>query len=240
LSSLDAPVTFVPAVLVEPATVKIRDLTTSGQQETAEFNCWSATRSAFPLTIRDEKSGGHVVCTWKPLTDEQRLELGKTQKLPVLAGYRVSVTVHERRNDVPLDLGSLERKLLITGPPDSEPAVVTVVGRVRGEVAVQGGEDGERIDLRSFAAAKGTEKTIPLVADDANVQLRLDSWTPSYLEVRLEPRETTDGRRRWDLQVKVPPRAVIGALPPDAAVIMRVEGTTPRRLRLPLSGQGTQ
>ncbi len=238
--TLQAAVTFVPPVLVEPAVVKVRDLTASGQQETAEFTAWSATRASFPLAVQEEKPGGHIACTWKPLTEEQLREFARSQKLPVKAGYRVSVTVHERREGAPLDLGPLERKLLVTGPAGSEPAAVRVAGLVRGAVATASPEDAEGIHLRSFSTAAGAGKTVPLVAEDEKVQLRLEAATPDYLDVRLEPRETTDGRRRWDLHVKVPPRAVVGPLPPEAAVILRLEGTAPRRLRLPVSGQGTQ
>jgi hypothetical protein len=126
------------------------------------------------------------------------------------------------------------------GPADRPPAEVTLTGVVRGEVAALTAEDAEGIQLKSFPADRGTEKTIGLVSDQPNVQLRLDGWTPDTLGVQLAPARTVDGRQRWDLSVKVPPRGVVGALPDDSAVILRIEGETPRRMRLPLHGQGTQ
>jgi hypothetical protein len=205
-----------------------------------EFTCWSATRPAFPLTVREEQASGNVDCTWRPLTEAECRDFGPKHQTRVRAGYRVRVTVHERREGVPLDLGPFRRKLVVTGPVDGETASVTVAGVVRGEVALAAPENADRIDLRSFPAAAGTEKKVTLVAEEANVDMRLDSRTPNYLDVRLEPHEATDGRRRWDLFVQVPPRAVLGPLPEDAAVILRIEGAVTHRMRLPLSGQGTQ
>jgi hypothetical protein len=238
--TLSAVVIFVPPILVESDTVKLKDLASPGQEETVEFNCWSATRAQFPLTVREAKASGNVVHETRPLTEVECRALATATRARVKAGYRVRVTVRERRDGAVLDLGPFQYKLVLAGPPDRPPAEVTLTGVVRGEVAVASAEDAAGIQLRTFPAEKGTEKTIGIVSDRGNMNLRLEAWTPEAIEVRLGPGKMIDGRQRWELFVKVPPRAVVGALPEDSAVILRVEGDTPRRMRLPVHGQGIQ
>lgn len=239
-AEVQAPVMIVPALMVDPPVLKLRDLTTAGQEETAEFTCWSATRDAFPLKVEDAKPGGAVACDWQPLTEEACRAFGAAHRTRVRAGYRVQVTVRERQDGNRLDLGPFERKLVVTGPADAEPATLPLIGAVRGEVTIAGREQADDIDLHDFPAAKGIEKQVTLVTDDGDLQLRLDPATPDYLKARLGAPKTVDGRRRWELHIEVAARAVVGPLPTDAAVVLRIDSATPRRMRLPVRGQATQ
>src|SRR5262249_47386719 len=157
---LSARVHFVPPILVDTDTLKVKDLVTPGQEETVEFRCWSATRAQFPLSVQDAKASGNVVCETKALSAEERQALAASSGSRVRAGYRVRVTVHERRDGAVLDLGPFRRKLLLAGPPDRAPREVTLTGVVRGEIAVASADDADGIQLRSFPAAKGTEKIV--------------------------------------------------------------------------------
>jgi len=238
---LQVPLAFVPAIRVDPATVKVRDIAGKDQQETAELTCWSSTRTHFPLTVREENGSDCFVAGIRPLTADERQTLATQQKCRVLSGYRVTVTVHERRpNGDPLDLGPLERKLRLNGPADCDAATVTLTGMVRGEVKVLSVADADRIELGSFSVARGTSKTVPLAGSMEVTDLVLESCQPDHLQARLERRPDADGRKRWDLHVTAPPQRVVGRLPADSVIVLQTRGDVPRRMRIPVAGQGTQ
>jgi hypothetical protein len=106
----------------------------------------------------------------------------------------------------------------------------------RGEVKVGLPQDRDQIDLGPFKANKGASKMIPLTLEDDTLELLPDVEKPAFLEVQLK----RGGANRWELEVQVPPGAVAGRLPRDSAVTLTVKGTPPRRLRIPVVGQGTQ
>jgi hypothetical protein len=229
---------IVPALQVDTASLKLRDLEPRGQ-DTVEFACWSETRPSFRLKARKESLEANIDVALEPLSAEQCGALGRTQKARVLSGYRGHITVHERRDGKALPLGALQQKVVLDGPEGTEPITLTLHGRVRGEVRIL--PDGDDvIALKEFLTARGTERKVVLGTEDEKVDLKLDSFTPANIAVKLEPAKSTDGNKRWELTIQVPPRAVVGSLPSDAAVYLLVQGEVTRKLKLPLSGQGTQ
>lgn len=236
-----AAVTLVPAIQVDSEPLKLRDLSVKGQQESVEFLCWSATRLRFPLRVQRDSLGPNTYCAFDPLSEEQCRELARTHENGVRSGYRVRVTVQERRDKEALDLGMLERKLVLQGPPGAAPVGVKITGKVRGEVKLLAPGNGDSIDLGSFPTAAGKKLPVTLGADDANVELHLEGWAPRDLDVQLSEPATVDGQKRWTLDLKAEPRAVVGPLPADSKVVLKVQqGGVTRRMLLPLRGQGTQ
>jgi hypothetical protein len=216
-------------------------LTAKEPQTTAEFMCWSSTRPEFPLTVQEETANACFVFTKKPLDEDECRALADARNTPVLSGYRVKLQVYEKRSEKEqLDLGPFRRMITFHAGPATQPAVAMVHGVVRGDVKLLATQDPDRLDLGSFAAARGTAKTVVLEMDSADGQLKLESAAPAFLEVRLEPRATEAGRKRWDLSVTVPAGAFAGRLPADSAVILQLRGPTNRRLRIPLLGHATQ
>lgn len=229
--------TLVPAVRVDTAELKLKDLGPRSQ-ESAEFNCWSETRGTFYLEPRKETLGPNMDLSLEPLSAEQCDALAREHMARVLSGYRGRLTVHERRDGKAMPLGPLEQKLVLDGPEGTEPVTLTLRGRVRGEVRIVSGDDS--MSLGEFPAARGIEKSVLLGAEEEKVELQLDSYTPASIKAELTPAKTTDGMKRWELLIRVPPRAVAGPLPADSAVYLLVKGEVTRKLKLPLSGQGTQ
>jgi hypothetical protein len=216
----------------------VPEIGTPGQREVVEFDCWSSTRSKLPLSAREEKGDPCFTCSVRPLAAVEREGLASRYKTRVLAGWRVRVTVSERASESELlELGPLRRRVLLTGEKEWEPGEIVLTGLVRGEVRLPEGSAGQ-IDLRTFAATRGAVKTVPLTTETAGTGLRLVSWSPDYLEVRLA-KGPAEGRR-WDLTVRVPPGRVAGPLPADSAVILLTEGERPRRVRVPVTGIATQ
>lgn len=237
VKTLRVPLNFVPALRVSPASVTVPDLGIRGREHPVEFMCWSSTRGGFPLMAREESGSPCFVCTAQPLDAGQREELSQREKCRVLAGYRVTVTVHESRDGQPLDLGPFHRRILLTaGPGDGESAAVTMQGMVRGEVTFLNPEDKDRIDLGLFRADRGGAKTVPLETSQDGPELQVSSRTPTWLDVHL----ARVGGRRWNLTVEVPANRLTGRLPDNSAVIVRTQGAGTRRMRIPVTGQATR
>lgn len=237
---LELPVAFVPPVLVDAPELRVNDLAARDQKETVSFNCWSATRDDFVPKVAEEK--GHPCFTFEHrlLTADESAALAQKFQMRVRAGYRVTVTVHERRgNNVQLDLGPFRKQLAVGGVGGADPLHLPIAGTVRGEVALRSSDSKDIIDLGSFRTARGVSKTVILTADVQSLQLKLDAVTPDFLIGHLESKGLVDGVRRWELTVTVPPGRS-GRLPPDAAVILQTQGDAPRRMRVPVVGEAIQ
>jgi len=219
--------------------LQVRELNAKGQKETVEFRCWSSTRDSFELKVAEDRPNPCIKCDWQPMTEEERDDLAKkmNHQTRVRSGYRVTVTVHERISDKELlDLGPFHRRLIVTGPDTRESVILS--GSVKGEVRLRS-TDKDVIDLGSFRAAQGKSKTMTLTSEQPDLRLRLDSWSPDYLEAVLDPPKTVDGVKRWELTVTVPAGRA-GRLPADSAVILQTQGESGRRMRIPVTGEATQ
>jgi hypothetical protein len=242
------PLAIVQPLLVAPLTIHVGDLKLNEQRE-GEFYIWSATRPS--LNVRVEAAtpdpcvevGGLV-----PLSDQELQELPQklvqTGIIPRLTrmrcGYKVKVTVYERRGDHQLEMGPLGRRVLIKadnldfGAEEAPTVAVTAV--VRGPIRIGGPSDNDRIDLGTFPAKRGVDKQVVITSLDTTIGLKVVGQTPDSLQVRLKEQPQGIGQKRWLLTVEVPPNSFSGPLPPDTAVRLQIDGAPPRSVRVPVIG----
>ncbi|HEX3147941.1 MAG TPA: hypothetical protein VHR66_07640, partial [Gemmataceae bacterium] len=161
--------------------------------------------------------------------------------------YKINVTVRERteievdgkKQLRQMDLGLIERKLLVSAVNGGS-APVGLKGRVLGDVSFLSGSIEGRIDLgNSFPADQDWTKDVALLAERPGLDLSLDTvaTTPNYLKVKLDALDPIDGRNHWRLRVTVPKGSVYTALPEGSAIVLNTTGPNPRRLRIPIRGQ---
>jgi len=230
------PVNFVPALQVFPTEAALPDVAAAGQAAAVEFWCWSRTRAAIPLQLKLQGGERGFACSSREATVAERAALPREIEASTVRGLqRVTVTLTDA---AALDLGPFERRLVLTAEPAVEPAYAIVEGIVRGPVAVGAPRDRDRVDLGAFAARKGTQRLIPLEAEQAGLTLQVLAVTPAFLDVKLEALPAAAGRPRWQLAVAVPAGAAAGRLPPNSGVLLRLPDQ--RRLRIPVTGQATQ
>lgn len=243
LPRLEIALAFVPAVRIQPPFVTLPDLPTRGTAE-AEFVAWSSTRPRFKLDAKADTQHPCVEVAVTPLTEAERERWAPTLKSRVQSGYLVRVKVHERRSDKEqLDLGPFRRKIELVSDAAAEPLHVELTGNVRGEVVLDASTDG-RLTLGSFPARTGMKKQFILVSDHPGAELLdevvVEPPEAGYLVVKLgkDKQASGGGRTQWNLSVQVPPGRTAGTLPRGTAVVLKIQGDPPRRLRLPVTGTG--
>lgn len=235
--SLGARVRFVPPFMVDPAEVRFRPLTSEGQKETAEFFCWSASRPRFDLKAREETGDPSFECVATPLTATELQALAGRTNSAALAGYRVKVQVAPQQGARPFDLGLFTRWIELKSDASSRPLRVKVAGVVRGELALEAPGNLDWIDFGEFAAARGASKTAYLEADQPQPDLKVVSCQPAFLKWDFKPVDK-DASTRWELRVRVPPRALKGRIPTGSGIMVEMKGG--RKMWIPITGQATQ
>ncbi len=239
---LQALVSVVPAVRAYPTWVDIKRWDPAGVGR-AEFRCFSATRTGFPLTAR-EVSGDP--CVWTeviPLTGtECRLlekEVGIRAQMPmrVLSGYRVRVTVSQSRGDRQLEQGHFERWIKLQAP-GGEIDDVRVTGFTRGDVTVGTEKDDGKINLSSFRRDLRKTQTVPVwTSPGVDLDPEKIEKKPDFMEVELRKVHggDTDQATGWQLRVSIPPNPPVEGWPADSAIILHTRGKTAQRIRIPVN-----
>lgn len=209
----------------------------------AEFLVWSPTRDQLKFALNDRVGDSLFRLDVRPLSPNECAELqtklrGEDILTRVRAAWKVNVTVHENNGKHQLDQGHFIRAVTIDVPEASEdiPALY-VVGRVQGEVRVGAADANGKINLGPFQAQFGTEKRVVLAANNRAIDLEIQSAPPTLRCAITEEKSTKS--KQWQLRVEVPPGAVVGAVPDDFAVILRIKGTK-RSIRIPIVGSGVQ
>jgi hypothetical protein len=242
---LEIPIDILPPVFTVPVALHVdRPLVAGGGgQETVSFNCWSATRPSFGLDVRVAGPTPECFVVEKtPLTGaDLEKAAGDAKALKPICGYRVSVTVYERRNGRQLDLGPFYRKVELRMPGEPEPHPMDLTGSVVGDVGIPAEEpkDRDRVVFTTFPSSRGMSKPVYLESNKPGLELELAEKSPDYLEVALGKPRTEGGRTTWELTVTVPPNRASGRFPKDAAVVLTIKGDPPRRIRLPVVGMAT-
>jgi hypothetical protein len=241
---LEIPARFVPVLQVAQPEVKVEELN-YGEQKTVEFLCWSSTRAKFSLKAKENSGDACFTCACTPLSDEECRQAAPKVASRVLAGYNVKVTVRER---VPegsqLDWGPFLRRIVLTSDPDIEPTDVELRGRVIGEIIIGIDEDKGAIVLGEFSAKNGKTKTIRLTPLQAGADLQFERVEPptlDYIKLKsLTKIPAKIGRPEWDLSVEAKPGCPPGPLPRHSAIILKVAGTNPHNVRIPVRGLAYQ
>jgi hypothetical protein len=245
---LNTAAAFVMPVRYSPAIKDIGYLGPRGSAH-AEFWFWSATRDRFDLDVREKREDPCFVFRATDLTPEQcrqlekRLNTERGFSTRVKRAYKVEVEVYEQRGGKQLDLGPFQRNVPMVvdnaPPPEGENGPL-LKGWVRNnDIVIGNPEDLGHIDLKTFPLDGGRERRVPL-STDATVTLALDQ-VPSFLDAELTLKEKANGKARWELRVKVKPRMLRpGMLPDDSAILLRLEGPSARRIRIPVLGNAVQ
>jgi hypothetical protein len=251
-TTLEAPVSIVPAFHSWPDTLKLRtDLQPNGQ-ETVETYVWSSTRAGFTVSAHEESNHPCFKCECLPIRgqDFEKVTMLLNERGPThpLTMYRVRITVRERVGENQMDLGPFTHKIvLISDQRDFPKNAVTLDGTVRGDIKVGGVEaedqrvqrERDKIVLRIFRSDRGTTQTIPIESTQTGTNLSVDSVSPSYLEAVLKPVEQTALGDRWNLTLTVAPNRVTGRLPVDSVVVLKTSNVPPRRVRIPVLGRAS-
>ncbi len=209
-----------------------------GGKGKAEFLVWSPTRADAKFELpKDDPLFEMAVKEFTPaecaaLQVKLRQEEFNTR---VRAAWTITVTVHEQKSKNQLDQGYFMRVLKIDLPvavEDLPPLVIT--GTVKSDIRVGAVNDQGRINLQSFPAQYGTKKTFVL-STETNTELDLANIQhPAGLKVQL----TEMAKRKWALNVEVPPNRFFGPITEDNVVILRTKAG--RSIRIPLMGHAVQ
>jgi hypothetical protein len=238
----------VGALLVDPIRLDREEVNFgvlgAGDAETKVLYCWSSTRPNFRLKARPT-GDPFVRCEVERINEEETRALrGKIG--PVLAGYRVTVSVRERIDDrTRSDEGVFQQRVDLfpsDGKVKLEPLEVTLRGLVRGDVLVQGAETG--IALGQFPANRGTRHEVTLSTKEPDLDLQVAGYPP-FMTVELK-KEKTSGNPRWKLWLGIGRDQASGAFPradneiyKDTAIYLKIGGEGARRIRIPVSGTAT-
>lgn len=237
-ATIELPMVYVPPITISPPEAPINELT-SGSRQTIGFTCFSATRSDFTLSAREEHDDPCFEVTCEPRSLEKLakdLADFEEKKFPIMRGYTIWVTVHENRNGKQLDFGPFRRRIFVYCDAVPEPAAVVVTGSVASDLRVVGDKQS-RINLGVFDADSAFTKSWLLESDRPGLQLALESHAPAILKVNLgEPQPTLAGGRQWKLEITVPRNSVNGWMPPASEIVLKTQDAASRRFRIPLSG----
>lgn len=251
---LIVPVKVVYPLLCDPMRKSVGILGL-GEQASAVFHVWSATRNADTLDVSfgpQEKDPLFTVES-RPLTDKERADLqaqvneqskGQTNTR-VRVGFLVTATVHEQGGGQQMDQGPFKHSLPIV----LDQALVTfptpdVTGHVRGPLDVGGEGDRAGVQFKQFSAAESKSVSIPIYGNP-QFKLHVAQQEPPFLQVELKHnvKESTPARGRWDLKVTIPSGRWTGPLPESSGVVLVIDPIgkeKARRVRIPVIGTATQ
>ncbi len=235
----------VAALSILPARVDVGELN-FGEKATREFQVFSVTRSFTldPSMIKDPLQDSCLsIDAIVPMTDAEKETLAvqirpKDSPPPeIRSGYKVRVTLHERKGDKQLDLGKQDRTLEVW-LADGEKAGFTISALVRGDVqVVEGSEVRDVIDFGPrYRSNLEKVKKVRLVAKrpDLDLELLPEERYPSFLQPELSEPMLVQGKKQWTLTVTIPKDTLYQELPLNSAIVVRTKETPPRRFKIPV------
>jgi hypothetical protein len=238
----------------------------------ASFLAWSSTRAELKLRVRARRAGDPKADPFevgKPvrLSEEDRAALERLHNPEggpppgqgdlagrVLCAYRIPVTLRAVSADgkTPFDLGPFRRWVQIEAADAGDPVQASLVGRVRGLVAVANDEQGGVVSVGTFQRSKGKSTEVMLESEAEGVRLKVDRGpgrTPDFLTADLGTPERSGRTQTWRMRVGVKPNTVSGPFPRpedpgsrDTSVYLKVsrlvggKETALPPLRIPVSG----
>lgn len=242
---------FVEPLYIHPQSreLLLDTLNAGDKPKQGSFLVLSATRNAFELQAESEaeQQARHPfvrVAAPERLAGDTLEQVRNRMALPVLSGYRVTVTVSERAPDGrQIDVGPYRAVVRLKSDATETPVEVTVAGQAVGEVTViSEGDTRDRIRLETFPARIGITRKATLEGPPT-MKLAVDT-VPDFMKVDLkEETAAAPGRRAWSLTVTIAPNAVTGPFPRnddlllrDTAIYLKTQSDPPRRIRIPVSG----
>jgi hypothetical protein len=252
-TNLELPVNIVPSLCVWPPALRLADMDSTSPSASAEFYAWSSTRANMTVLAHESRGDPAFTCVLEQLTGPQfraarallteRLEVedrgdfeaenAKPPPQPVSL-YRVKVIARDQPPDAPLDWGLFHHEILVTSDLGLMSIVVPVTGHMHGPI-----KSPAQILFETFPARDGKTATIALTSNVPGIGLQVESRSPAYLGTDLMESKEMDGTSRWELTVRVPPNRLMGALPSDSAIVLKVLSSGSRRIRIPVVGKAT-
>src|SRR5262249_27487865 len=136
--------------------------------------------------------------------------------------------------EAPLDWGVFHHDITVTSDLGLMSIAIPVTGNMHGPI-----KSPAQILFETFPARDGKTVTIALAGNAPGISLSVEKRSPDYLGADLKESKEMDGPSRWELSVRVPPNRLTGALPADSAIVLRVQGSGSRRIRIPVLGKAT-
>ena len=225
---LNTPIMVVNPAIIEEKTKNAGVLTAEQHEATpAEFICWSATRTSLAVKAAEGSDPFLILGKPIPLTSDERKQLEERLKVRALCGYRLLVTVRDRLDDGrPIELGPFRRNIYLQVDDEKKPLVddgteplkVTLIGRVKGDLAVLAPDGQDQIEMGNkgyFDAPFGDVKEATLETTNLDLNLVLDKEkTAGFLKVDLREPKVVSGVKTWGLRVEVPGKKMAGVVPP--------------------------
>jgi hypothetical protein len=119
----------------------------------------------------------------------------------------------------------------------ADPVGPTLKGVVRGDLVFGTPEDQGHVHLKNFLVSSAREYLFT-ISTGSGVKL-VPEQVPDFLEVGVTAKETANGKTVWQMRVAIKPRVLrAGPLPDNCAIILRTEEMPPRRIRIPVTGNG--
>lgn len=252
-TNLELPVNIVPSLCVWPRALRLADMDSTSPTASAEFYAWSSTRANMTVLAKESSSDPAFTCILEQLTGPEfratvawltprleaedrgdfEVESSKPPPQPVSL-YRVKVVAHDQPPQAPLDWGPFRRNISVTSDLGLMNITIPITGCMHGPINFPA-----QILLETFPARDGKTVTIPFTSNVPGIRLQVEKQKPDYLGTDLKEFKTEDGSNRWELSVQVPANRLMGALPPDSAIVLKVLGAAARRIRIPVLGKAT-
>jgi hypothetical protein len=243
---------------VYPQALAFGDLPEGTAPQTKNLYFWSATRDTEDLkglkvTVGDDpflRVGKPQPMEYEELAKLAAERAASGQKLTrIQGGYKIPVTMYRQRPASASaaaaasgpDIGPFEQRIGFSLPGTTHAVQIPVSATITGLVGFADGSPTV-VDLKSFRALAGAQKTVALVSDRADLELSPapKGTTPAALGVKLSAPRTDSGRRHWALTVTVPGGAVVGALPSESVVVLLAKTSDGvQRVRIPVKGRAS-
>jgi hypothetical protein len=241
---LQAPILMTTPIRFDPPKLGLGTLSTNGMAEGTVI-IHSATRDKLPLVVdRSQLDELFDVRLEEMKPDELKAyeKQLRAQKYDtrLRSATKALVTLREQGGGKQLDQGYFSRQLPVRlgDEPEFDTPVVTAV--TRGDIEIGVGEEMGKVVFRPFLTREGSVKRMPLWIESP-ADLVVEKTTPAFLAVKLtRDKKNSDAvRKKWNLEVSLPPGSLAGTLSEDAVIILRTDTASPRRVRIPVVATAT-
>lgn len=151
----------------------------------------------------------------------------------VRSAYRVTLSVRPKVGEARLDIGFVERNLVLTSGTATQSLRVTAT--VRGQVWLD--DNRTSVALPTFSGSKGLEHSqIVKTVKGLEVRVLRDESTPAAYGYVLEKLPDAGTEGRYKLKISIPP-GTFGQV--KGEVLLEAQGPQPQKVRIPVTGAAT-
>jgi hypothetical protein len=162
----------------------------------------------------------------------------KPKPIWIETAYRYTITVTPKVGEERVDLGPLEREIVLTMPEMNLTRKLYLKGMVKGSVWLE--NDRTNIDLLSYRANDGIVQTVRLNTEQRDAELVLvpNECEPKFLQPKLTKLPPASDRGFYDLAVIVPKNCPAGIW--NGVIVLEQKGSRPLRMRIPVRGEAAR